>query len=264
MLILGLKQNRAKFIRNKDSFSHMPLRILEISWDAQAIFLSRPNRFLGVVKLVTPVSEYLEEKVHIHDPGRLKELLYPGNSVLLKREDGKGRKTKWDVIAAQCGEEWVFIHSGYHRAIAEEIVKKEELNPFGMLRGWKAEVKMGSSRIDFILNLMEGGELALEVKGCTLAKGGVALFPDAPTERGKRHLESLMKYRKRGKRAGLLLLVFRSDAVCFSPNWETDPKFAETFKKAVEAGVEIYPLLLNYSKERKKICYLKRLPLCLF
>jgi len=239
----------------------MPVFLFELPWDAQSTLLSRPNRFLALVDITDPNGTIIPgEKVHVHDPGRLRELLYPGNRVLLKRADSAKRKTKWDLIAARCGEEWVPVHSGYHRRIAETILANPEINPFGELKKVKAEVKMGHSRLDFLLTREDDSRLVVEVKGCTLTIDGVALFPDAPTERGRRHLETLMEVRERGLDAAVLILVFRSDSKCFSPNQGTDPKFATTFWKAMEAGVEVHPLVLGY--DGKTLSFLKRIPVC--
>ncbi len=199
-------------------------------------------------------------KVHVHDPGRLKELLYPGNQVLLKRMANTNRKTKWDVIAAFCDGEWILVISGYHREIAEWVIKNEEINPFGKLGKIKAEVKFGHSRLDFLLEKDDGNEIWVEVKGCTLAVDGVALFPDAPTKRGTRHLRHLMEAKEGGAESAILILVFRPDARCFAPNVETDPEFSRVFYEAVDVGVEVYPLLFQY--KNKIINYIGKIPVC--
>jgi sugar fermentation stimulation protein A len=199
-------------------------------------------------------------EVHIHDPGRLKELLYPGNKVLLKKAANDKRKTKWDVIAASYHGNWILAHSGYHSDIAEWIIKKPEISPFGKIKDITREPRMGKSRLDFLLEKMNGKKIWVEVKGCTLAINGIALFPDAPTARGKRHLETLISAIKKGAKAAVFILVFRPDAKCFAPNKETDPDFSNTFYEALDMGVMMYPLLFRYEDE--KIYYLDRLPLC--
>lgn len=208
--------------------------VLHIDWDVEAVFLSRPNRFVGIVDIGGK-----EEKVHVHDPGRLEELLYPGNRVLLKRAEKPGRKTRWDLIASWYEGQWVFTNSGYHRQISENIVRRLFSGEI------KAEVTVGHSRLDFVVK--DGENITgIEVKGCTLTENGVALFPDAPTERGRKHLETLISMMKEGKKAVLLILVFRKDSRCFAPNERTDPKFAETFGRAVEKGLMVRPVLLEY------------------
>ncbi len=235
----------------------MPVTVMELKSDAEAAFRRRPNRFLAVVDI--EVEELKEIEAHVHDPGRLTELLYPGNRLLLRRAHGTSRKTKWDVIAARYEGKWIPVHSGLHRQISEWVLHGEH-SPFGTVEEIRPEVTVGHSRLDFVLTLRDGRRLGVEVKGCTLAVDGTALFPDAPTERGRRHLETLMEIREEGGRAALMVLIFRPDARCFSPNGETDPKFAETFKRAVEKGVEVYPVVFRYDGERVE--YVGRIPVC--
>ncbi len=142
------------------------IKILSVKWDREGIFLSRPNRFTGMVEI-----DGKKETVHVHDPGRLEELLYRGNRVLLKSADKPDRKTKWDLIASRYGDRWVFTNSGYHRKISERIMHMlfpdAEIIP---------EVKVGHSRLDFIVK-KKGKITGVEVKGCTLTENGVALSP---------------------------------------------------------------------------------------
>ena len=98
------------------------------------------------------------------------------------------------------------------------------------------------------------------MKGCTLAVDGVALFPDAPTKRGRKHLETLMEMKASGNRAALMILIFRHEARCFSPNEETDPRFTETFRSAMEAGVEVHPVVFRY--DGVNVSYLGTVPVC--
>lgn len=180
----------------------------------EEIVKERINRFL-----VVTVSG---RKCHLHDSGRLKELIYPGNKILVREIKGKNRKTDCQVTAAWDGL-WVITDSSVHSQIAKKF-----------LQGAKSEVKIGNSRLDFQL-----GNTYIEVKGCNLVRNGIALFPDAPTERGRKHLEELIKLKERGYNAKLLVLVMRDDARCFLPNAETDKKFAETFYLALSKGVEL-------------------------
>ena len=236
----------------------MSSTVIDISWDVEAILHTRPNRFIGMVDI--PELGLLQESIHIHDPGRLTELLYPGNRMLLRREDKPTRKTKWDLIAARWDDQWILVHAGYHRSITERILSDPSLCPFGEVREVRSEVKVGRSRIDFLLTVRGGSKILVEVKGCTLTIDGVALFPDAPTERGTRHLETLMQQGREGMRTAVIVLIFRKDSTCFRPNAATDPKFADTFRAAMSAGVEIYPLVLSY--EDRKILYHQAIPVC--
>ncbi len=231
----------------------MPQGLITVEAPFEGEVVRRENRFLISFK-----RNGLVDYAHLHDPGRLKELIYPGNRVLLKRVSGSSRKTSWDVIAAMSGGGWVFVHSGYHSTIAQALIESGFL-PWG-ITSYKREVKLGISRIDFVLQT-ELGPIWLEVKGCTLAKDGTALFPDAPTERGRRHIEELKLVAERGERAAVLFLVFRRDAQCFSPNWETDPEFSKSLKEAKEKGVEILAYLLSYNG--RFVSFLRTLPILL-
>ena len=255
---------------NKPS-EHEFLPVMDIPWDVQGVFRSRPNRFLALVDVMEATHESEDcqeckivlpgEKVHVHDPGRLREILVPGSRVLLRKApEGRKRKTKWDMIAGHCQGQWVLINSGLHRAISEEVLRSEIMSPFGKLKKIRAEVKVGHSRIDFLLTREDNSILWLEVKGCTLTVDGTALFPDAPTERGKRHLETLMDLYDPGAGvdAALLVLVLGPDARCFAPNSATDPGFVATFHEAVGKGVSVHPLVFGY--DRKKLYYHGEIP----
>lgn len=233
----------------------MHTTIFQINHDAEGIFKDRPNRFLGIVKFKGKL-----ETVHIHDPGRLKELLFSGNRVLIKRASNPERKTRWDLIAARKDEQWVFIHSGFHRAITENILRNEKISPFGNLKAIKPEIKIGHSRLDFQLITEDDAKLLVEVKGCTLTHKSIALFPDAPTTRGVRHIQTLLDARASGYSTALLILIFRKDSKCFAPNEDTDPNFASIFKTALDNNVSVYPIVLSY--DGKKIFYERMIPVC--
>lgn len=232
--------------------------LMTIPFDEKGSFVERKNRFLGSVRFENGEID----DVHVRDPGRLKELLYEGNEVLLKGADSEKRKTDWDLIGAKFDDLWILVNSGYHSEITETILNDKSINPFDDINSYKPEVNLGNSRIDFLI--MKGDErIWTEVKGCTLAKNGEALFPDAPTKRGKRHVDELRGMVKKGDRGALLVLIFRSDAECFRPYEKRDPKFADSFYKAYEEGIEIYPLLLNYNVDGEgKLYYKKKIPLC--
>lgn len=243
----------------------MKEHILDIPWDREGTFISRPNRFLGIVELecekgnetgeqekkIGSLTEKKQVKVHIHDPGRLRELLYPGNRVLVKFAPGRKRKTEWSLVAARWDDDWILVNSGFHSKIAREILENDSLSPLGTIGDIRSEVKLGHSRIDFMAQQGDGKqirELAIEVKGCTLTENGIALFPDAPTERGRRHLETLIEFSREGN-AALLILVFRKESRYFAPNRITDPDFARVFYQAREKGVQIHPVVLSYDDE---------------
>ncbi len=226
-----------------------PITLLELPELKEGIFIERPNRYLAKVEVDGEL-----ETVHVHDPGRLKELLYPENPCYIKWAAAEKRKTDWDMILAKKGGEWILVHSGYHRYIAEAILNLET-SPFGLLSGYQPEVKIGHSRLDFKLQTTSGNVVWVEVKGCSLSVDGLAKFPDAPTDRGRRHLEELMTIvQERKERAAVLLLIL-SEAESFEPNYETDPKFYRTFYEALASGVEVYPCNVVYDEEKRAFVY---------
>lgn len=227
--------------------------------DAIGRLVARPNRYLGIVDQTWPVAGR-QLLTHIHDPGRLTELLYPGNSVLLRYIQRAGRKTEWDVIAAKFANRWVLVHSGYHRQLARQILENPAISPLGAAVKIEAEVTIGHSRLDYRITLPHEKIVWLEVKGCTLAQRGIALFPDAPTKRGAKHLETLLTLHAQGAAAALIILVFRTDATCFAANAHTDPEFATLFRQAYARGVRIYPLVLGY--ENPIMYYRQLIPVC--
>jgi len=234
---------------------------MKIPWNAKGTFKSRPNRFLGIVDITSP-KKYKKRnvKAHVHDPGRLKELLFPENQVLLRKAANNNRKTKWDVIAAFYEGNWILAHSGYHREIAEWVLTNPKVSPFGKLKSITPEAKIGKSRLDFLLEMRKGKKIWVEVKGCTLALDGVALFPDAPTERGKRHIETLMKLKKKGDDAAIIILIFRPDAQCFAPKEDTDPEFSKVLYSSLAAGIMVYPMVFQY--DGKYLHYIGTVSVC--
>ncbi|RLB09142.1 MAG: DNA/RNA nuclease SfsA [Deltaproteobacteria bacterium] len=235
------------------------MMLLEIPWNTEGVFVKRPNRFLGIVDINGLEKTKLVE-VHVHDPGRLPDILTSGNRVRLRYAASKKRKTRWDLIAAKNNGNWVLVHSGYHRKICEELFRKPEISPFKGIEGFKAEVKLGKSRIDFLLETNDRGKIWVEVKGCTLANGKVASFPDAPTTRGARHLEELIAIKDQGDHAAILFLVFRPESLCFLPNVDIDPDFSAVFRKAIKCGVEVRFLVLEYADSG--VYYRREIPLC--
>ncbi|MFP3255467.1 MAG: DNA/RNA nuclease SfsA [Thermoplasmata archaeon] len=195
-------------------------------------YKKRLNRF---------VVETEEGKIcHLHDPGRLNELLIPGYPVYaIKKNTG----LNCEIIYVKIEDELVLINSKYHNKIAENLILGGFLGKNFKIK--KREVPYMGKRLDFLLNL-EGIDYYLEVKGCTLVEGKIAKFPDAPTSRGREHVEDLIKIKEGGLGAGILFLVFR-DANYFMPNYSADPKFSEILKMAFKKGVEIFPYKLFFN-----------------
>ncbi len=152
-------------------------------------FVDRPNRFT-----VTFKRDGKLENAHLRDPGRLKELLLPDVDLLLRPAlNTSKRKTKYDVIGVLKDNLWVLINSGFHSDIANDLIDSQIIDEFKGYFVQKREYTYGKSRIDFLLNNENNERMLVEVKGCTLVEEGFAKFPDAPTTRGKRHVEELIK-----------------------------------------------------------------------
>jgi len=235
------------------------VELFKVPYDAQGIFLERPNRFLGRVDITSPF-EQKDVLIHVHDPGRLPDLLIPGAQVRLKQASNPNRKTGWDLLAAEKGDHWVFVNSAYHRRIVEHILTTQEISPFEHVTEIQPEVRLGKSRLDFCLTLKDGQKVYIETKGCTLALEGRALFPDAPTERGSRHVMELVELRKLGHLAVLFMLVFREDAGCFAPHFKVDAKFSKALEKALDNGVELHSIVIAY--RGSALIYQGTIPLC--
>lgn len=213
-------------------------------------FKERPNRFTVKFR-----SEGVTELAHLRDPGRLKELLTPDSKLLLRpAQNTANRKTKFDVLAVLYEEHWVLINSGFHSDIAADLIKSGLIKEFNGFSVEKKEYTYGNSRLDFLLtNSRSPNKLLLEVKGCTLVEDGLAKFPDAPTIRGKRHVEELIKAKEEGFNSAVLFLILREDASFFSPNWEMDPQFSTVLAQAYPAGVKVIAYSFKIILESKSL-----------
>jgi len=199
-----------------------------------ARFVERPNRFtiwarVGGRRL----------PCYLPNPGRMVELLQPGARVLL-REVGRrpGRKTGYDVVGAYEDDVKVCIDTRMANRLVQKSLLRKGLPEFRGYRRVKAEFTYGRSRFDFLLDGGRGRCL-LEVKSCTLVTHGRALFPDAVTERGRRHALHLAEALKEGYRCSILFVIQRGDASVLSPNDATDPAFGEALRHAAREGVEV-------------------------
>jgi len=199
----------------------------------KAIFHRRLNRFVAEVYLDEQI-----EKVHVKNTGRLKELLLPNAEVLLEESDQPNRKTKFSLIAAKKGNLWVNIDSQAPNAVAYEAISGGEIAEIRNLRQLKKEVKYGDSRFDLYFET-EQEKGFVEVKGVTLEKDGVAMFPDAPTARGTKHVWELAKAVSEGYKGIILFIIQLEGCRYFTPNSETDPSFTDTLVQASKQGVRI-------------------------
>ena len=197
----------------------------------KATFLRRPNRFVAQVEW-----EGAEVTVHVKNTGRCRELLVPGATVYLVRSDDPNRKTAFDLVAVEKGELLVNMDSqAPNRVFGEWAASGAFVPGLTLLR---PETVWGDSRFDFY---WEAGERKgfVEVKGCTLEDDGAARFPAAPTLRGVKHLEELIRAKAAGYEAAVCFVLQMAPMKRFSPNDETHPAFGEALRRAAQAGVEI-------------------------
>lgn len=194
------------------------------------IFRERPNRFIAHVEIEGRV-----EVCHVKNTGRCRELLPEGARVWCQRASNPNRKTKFDLIAVQKGERLINMDSQAPNTAAGEWLAAGGLGEISELR---AEVKHGDSRFDFSF-VKDGKRCFLEVKGCTLEEGGVCAFPDAPTERGAKHIRGLTEAVKEGFGAYILFVIQMSDVKYIRPHDETDPEFGRVLREAAANGVQV-------------------------
>ena len=194
------------------------------------IFLSRPNRFIAHVEI-----DGQEEIVHVKNTGRCRELLPAGAQVWCQKSDNPNRKTKFDLITVRKGERLINMDSQAPNQAAKEWLAEGGL---GEIKNLRAETKHGDSRFDFSF-VKDGKQCFLEVKGVTLETDGVCAFPDAPTERGAKHLRGLTEAAKDGFGAYVLFVIQMSDVKYLHPNDITDPEFGKALREAAATGVEV-------------------------
>ena len=194
------------------------------------IFLSRPNRFIAHV-----VIDGREEVVHVKNTGRCRELLPPRARVWCRRSDNPARKTKFDLITVKKGDRLINMDSQAPNTAAGEWLKNGGL---GEIKNLKAETFHGDSRYDFSFT-KDGKQCFLEVKGVTLEEDGVCAFPDAPTERGAKHLKGLTEAAKAGFGAYVLFVIQMADVKYLRPHDERDPAFGAALREAAENGVVV-------------------------
>lgn len=194
------------------------------------IFLERPNRFIAHVEIGGQ-----EEIVHVKNTGRCRELLRPGARVWCQRSHNPARKTKFDLITVKKGDRLVNMDAQAPNAAAGEWLKAGGLGPISDL---KAESVHGNSRFDFSFT-RDGIPCFLEVKGVTLESDGVCSFPDAPTQRGTKHLRELTQLAQAEYDTYVLFVIQMENVKFFHPNDRTDPDFAQALRQAWQAGVHI-------------------------
>lgn len=198
-------------------------------------FISRPNRFLAWVQI-----EGQDTLCHVKNTGRCRELLRPGARVILTHHDTPGRKTAYSLTAVYKGDTLFNIDSqAPNQAVWEWITQRQADGRFGRIVTARREVTYGHSRFDLYLETEEGRRIFVEVKGVTLETDGTARFPDAPTERGLKHVRELTGCAGAGYGACLLFVLQMKGSIWVEPNWATQPDFGRALQEAVEAGVQI-------------------------
>ena len=197
----------------------------------EGTFIERPNRFIAMVDISGTV-----ERCHVKNTGRCRELLIPGAKIFLSVPDNPSRKTKYDLIAVKKDDRLINMDSQIPNDIAEEGLRKIPM--FSDVTSIRREFTYGDSRIDM---MAEGSSkrYLIEVKGVTLEDNRAVRFPDAPTERGVKHIGELVKSLKDGYIPCLLFVIQMDDVDHFEPNRSTDPAFADALAEAAEAGVNI-------------------------
>ena len=200
------------------------------------VFHSRPNRFVAMVE---PEGEPLQA-VHVKNTGRCRELLTPGAAVWLEQSPNPNRKTRYSLVAVQKGSLLINMDSQAPNKAAGEWLTAHPLTENGQLPvKIKPEYTFGKSRLDFCLEYADGSRTLVEVKGVTLERDGVLYFPDAPTQRGIKHLEELAAALDDRTCAAILFVAQMKGPRIFRPNIETHPRFAAALAAAAQAGVQV-------------------------
>ena len=193
------------------------------------IFRSRPNRFIAIVNI-----DGTDTVCHVKNTGRCKELLTPGCTVILEQANNPNRKTPYDLIAVYKGDRLVNMDSQAPNAVAADFLSARF--PDATIR---REVTYGDSRFDFHIHNGDE-EWFVEVKGCTLEINNVGYFPDAPTERGVKHLRHLSRAVSEGFHAAVLFIIQMEGVAAIRPNDTTHPAFGDALRQAAAAGVEVW------------------------
>lgn len=199
----------------------------------KGIFINRPNRFIANVDI-----DGITETVHVKNTGRCGEILIKGASVLLEESLNLKRKTRYSLVAAYKGNTLINIDSQAPNHVVYEAILQNKIEAFKNIISLKKEVTFGKSRFDLYFE-KESAKGFIEVKGVTLEKDGVAMFPDAPTVRGTRHILEMTDAVNNNYKGYILFLVQLKGVKYFTPNKEMDPEFAAALKKAKNKGVEI-------------------------
>ena len=213
----------------------------------EARFLHRLNRFAAVVDL-----QGKETLVHVANSGRMHELFVVGNVCWLRPARGEHRKTAYDLALVDIGDTLVSADARLPNHLVHRAFREGRLLQFADYLECHTEVTYGESRLDLALR-GPAGTCFVETKSVTLVEDGAALFPDAPTTRGRKHVFSLMRAVAEGYRAAVVFVIQRDDAQFFRPHYDADPEFGQALRQAVDAGVEAYAYTCTVSLDEVRL-----------
>ena len=220
----------------------------------KASFLSRPNRFLATLRFGDE-----EIEAFVPNPGRMHELMIEGKQMFVRYAPASHRRTDYTLIGVHHDGVLISLDTNLPNRFMKEMLNSKSFSFFGGYTDVQPEPSMYEGRFDFRLTGPSGVQL-VEVKSCTLVVNGRAIFPDAPTERGARHLNGLSRalLEKKADRSVVVFVIQRPDATVFSPNDETDPKFGDALREAHRNGVEVIPITTKVEDWRLE--FQKRIP----
>lgn len=221
----------------------------------KAKFIKRPNRFIAHVLI-----DGEREIVHVKNTGRCREILKKGTTVILEKAKNKNRKTKYSVIAAYKNDNLINIDSQVPNQVVQEALDKENIpeSQFKNITHLKREVTYNNSRFDIYFKNKEK-ENFIEIKGVTLEKNNIAMFPDAPTTRGTKHVKEMIEAVEEGYGGFIFFLIQMEKISSFTPYSEMDPEFDQAIKTAYEKGVNI--LAYNSYVKEDEIRLGKKIPM---
>lgn len=199
----------------------------------EGIFLERPNRFIANVLI-----DGKKEKVHVKNTGRCKEILIKGTKVYLEKSNNPNRKTKYSLISAYKEDQLINIDSQVPNKVVFDAIKSNRIKELENIKVLKREVTFGNSRFDLYFE-KDNESGFIEVKGVTLENNGLSLFPDAPTERGTKHIKEMIKVVESGLKGYIFFLIQMENIKYFTPNTSMDEKFSNALIEANKKGVNI-------------------------
>ena len=221
----------------------------------EATFVAREIRFTCLVNLSGS-----KEAAYLPNSGRLDTVLFPGQTVFLAEKSSPLRRTRYDLVAASLNGTFVSVDARVPGEVVHEALRQGALGPFAGYSSIRREVPRGRSRLDFLLS-NANSQCFLEVKSVTLVQRGKALFPDAPTLRGRRHLQSLIWAKRDGYEAAIVFVIQREDVESFSANDAVDAEFGHGLRAARLQGVDIYAYRCRVSPGEIKLA--GQVPVCL-